>query len=194
MVMAVAMAAAYVVLTDLDNYFMVSAIALIFLTGIFGLVAHCEVCTIIKGIVPFILLTPTYINIFIIYSFANLHDCTWGTRLQKLTKKEEDRLDDFEQFRVRAFTLWIITNSALTYTLDYADRETNYGYTFMYVICFIGVMLQTLKFLGCIGYLFMQCAQMRKNRKLKVFVQVQTPMDTTYNTPALACLATENQA
>ena len=32
------------------------------------------------GLFSYLFLSPTYINIFVIYAFANIHDVTWGNR------------------------------------------------------------------------------------------------------------------
>lgn len=43
--------------------------------------------TILRGIAQFLFLTPTYVNIFLIYAICNIHDCTWGNRPDQLSKE-----------------------------------------------------------------------------------------------------------
>ena len=47
---------------------------------------NCNPCKLFAGFLCYIFMTPTYTNIFIIYSFCNLHDVSWGNR--KTDKKE----------------------------------------------------------------------------------------------------------
>ena len=41
---------------------------------------HFDPWHLVTSIAQYLLLMPTYINIFMIYSFANLHDVSWGTK------------------------------------------------------------------------------------------------------------------
>ncbi|KAI9103333.1 chitin synthase-domain-containing protein [Phlyctochytrium arcticum] len=46
----------------------------------FGSLAHMDPWHTVTCIVQYMLLLPTYINIFMIYAFCNLHDVSWGTK------------------------------------------------------------------------------------------------------------------
>jgi chitin synthase len=43
-------------------------------------IVHFELWHVITSLVPYLLLLPTYTNIFMVYAFANLHDVSWGTK------------------------------------------------------------------------------------------------------------------
>ena len=50
--------------------------------GCFAMAAtlYCAILDILKGCIQFIIMTPTYVNIFITYAICNIHDVTWGSR------------------------------------------------------------------------------------------------------------------
>ena len=47
----------------------------------------CNLCKIILGFISYLFLTPTYVNMFIVYSFCNIHDVTWGNRATNLSEE-----------------------------------------------------------------------------------------------------------
>jgi len=52
-------------------------------------ILHCSCGTMFKSLIHFIILTPTYVNVFIIFSMCNIHDVTWGSRIDDLTEREK---------------------------------------------------------------------------------------------------------
>jgi hypothetical protein len=74
------------------------------------------------GVVILIFLTPTYINIIIIYSMANLHDISWGNRATENKKGEETR-KSLEQFRALYLIVWIAMNAIYGYAIIYIQSE-----------------------------------------------------------------------
>lgn len=64
-------------------------------------VCHCATLTILKGVFHFIFLSPSYVNMFLIYAICNIHDCTWGNRPDQQSDEEKARLEEFEEFRTR---------------------------------------------------------------------------------------------
>ncbi|TPX60588.1 chitin synthase [Powellomyces hirtus] len=47
---------------------------------LFASLAHLDAWHILTCMLQYLLLLPTYINIFMIYAFTNLHDVSWGTK------------------------------------------------------------------------------------------------------------------
>ena len=78
-------------------------------------ILNCEVVNVTTKCLHYIALIPTYINIFMIYSICNVHDCTWGNRPDQLTLEEKDRKDEFEEFRAKWVLIWILCNSGFSY-------------------------------------------------------------------------------
>lgn len=109
--------------------------------------------SIIRGIIHFILLTGTYVNIFTIYAICNIHDCSWGNRPDLKTEAEKKMDDRFKSKRANGVILWIIINGFFVYFSSllsaYSNVATHYYLNslagFLYVIIFI-------KFIGAICY------------------------------------------
>ena len=70
------------------------------------------------GIIILIFLSPTYINIIIIYSMANLHDVSWGNRATDDNKGETTKRN-LEQFRALYLIVWIGLNAVYGYSIIY---------------------------------------------------------------------------
>ncbi|CAG9324058.1 unnamed protein product [Blepharisma stoltei] len=77
---------------------------------------------ILRGIVLFLFLTPTYVNIFNIYAICNIHDCTWGNRPQELNNDERERLSDYQAFRTRWLVIWVLTNTFFAYCINFLNK------------------------------------------------------------------------
>lgn len=41
---------------------------------------YCCIIEVLKGYIQFMMMMPTYVNIFVIYAICNIHDVTWGSR------------------------------------------------------------------------------------------------------------------
>ena len=61
-----------------DNSLVSQGIGLTALGFAVIVILNCEILTILTGVLHYIMLIPTYINVFLIYSICNVHDCTWG--------------------------------------------------------------------------------------------------------------------
>ncbi|OMJ78132.1 hypothetical protein SteCoe_22152 [Stentor coeruleus] len=77
---------------------------------IFLLLNKC-LFTVLKGIVQYLLATPTYINIFTIYAVCNVHDCTWGNR-------PGEAKTSYELYRAYYVSFWFLLNSGFAYSFD----------------------------------------------------------------------------
>lgn len=63
--------------------------------------------------VIFRFMLPTFMNIFIIYSFCNVHDVTWGTRDSNLINNEAAQHNmevSYKRFRSKLVIFWVAAN------------------------------------------------------------------------------------
>lgn len=128
-------------------------------------VVNCASVTILKGIGHYLFLTPTYVNIFLIYAICNTHDCTWGNRPDLLTQEEKNRLEEFEEFRTKWTIVWVLCNSAFATFLQ-ALSGTSQGQWYVYSIGMIGLAILLLRFTGAMLYLVHEGCCKRKLPKL----------------------------
>ncbi|OMJ91390.1 hypothetical protein SteCoe_6072 [Stentor coeruleus] len=135
-----------------------------------GVLFHCAAMTILKGLFHYLFLTPTYVNIFLIYSVCNIHDCTWGNRPDLLTQEEKNRIEEFEEFRTRWIIIWVLCNGAYVVMLT-SISNTSSGYLYVYALALLATGIVLLRFLGSIFYLFQESCCKRhivKAKSLKV--------------------------
>lgn len=66
-------------------------------------------------------LAPTYINIIVIYSMANLHDISWGNRVTD-QKNHADTQRSLEVFRAIYLVIWITLNFIYGYAIIIINR------------------------------------------------------------------------
>ena len=116
--------------------------------------------------VHYVLMVPTYINIFTIYAICNVHDCTWGTKSDTLSPHEIEKLDIDQMFRSRYLLFWIFCNSLFSYLMniliDTKDKNDDVG---LYVFGCIGIGLLGFRLLGGVVYLFCECYKDRRRTK-----------------------------
>ncbi|OMJ76463.1 hypothetical protein SteCoe_24170 [Stentor coeruleus] len=135
-----------------------------------GVVFHCATMTILKGVFHYLFLTPTYVNIFLIYSICNIHDCTWGNRPDLLTQEEKNRIEEFEEFRTRWIIIWVLCNGAYVLMLT-SISNTSSGYMYIYALALLATGIVAIRFLGSILYLFQESwckKRLIKSKNLKV--------------------------
>ena len=128
------------------------------------IILNCEIVTILKGILHYLFLFPTYVNIFFIYSICNVHDCTWGNRPDSLTAEEKERIEEFEEFRTRWAIIWALCNSGFAYamsTLNELDNST--GFFILSGITAAAISIMLLKAVGGIVYILVESIKNRKH-------------------------------
>lgn len=116
-----------------------------------------------------IFLSPTYINIIIIYSMANLHDVSWGNRVTN-EKSEGETRKNLEQFRALYLIVWVTINAIYGYAIIYISRNSQRTFILILTILVSGQVI--IKLLAAIGYfmfecLFIRCGCCRKNKTKK---------------------------
>jgi len=110
-----------------------------------------NLCKYFFGAIILVFLSPTYVNIIIIYSMANLHDVSWGNRETDETNAEATKRA-LEQFRALYLIVWIAANVAYGYTIIYI---TDTNQTFFVLILTVFVSGQVLiKLVSAVIYFF----------------------------------------
>ena len=104
---------------------------------------------VLTGIIPFIYLTGTYVNIFLIYSICNIHDVSWGNRPDKMSDEEKKKVDDYKNERTRWVLVWILCNASFAY-LSNIVTSSGEGYGKAYILV-LGVSAYTMIFFKFIG-------------------------------------------
>ncbi|OMJ92142.1 hypothetical protein SteCoe_5130 [Stentor coeruleus] len=129
------------------------------------IILNCETWLILKGVFHYIFLIPTYVNIFLIYSICNVHDCTWGNRPDALSNDEKNRLEEFEEFRTRWAIIWALCNSGFAYGMGELDKQsTIYSFYFLAAISGSGIGILILRVLGGILFVFIECCKKKLKR------------------------------
>jgi chitin synthase len=82
-----------------------------------------EFGTVMSHIFQFVLITPTYVNIFLVYAICNTHDCTWGNRPDAMKHEERVREEDFKAFRTRWLALWAFCNAVYAFFFNTLDLK-----------------------------------------------------------------------
>jgi chitin synthase len=120
------------------------------------LILNNTVWQVFLGCLQFIVATPTYMNIFTIYSICNIHDCSWGNRPGEMTQEERDKMDDFEKFRMSWVLLWALCNGYFSYFFDAADASKTSYSLFIYVVGLTGLSALYVRFIGGILYVLIE--------------------------------------
>ena len=87
---------------SMTAFFFIIGTLLSYLLPIVMHINEIRLCRFLFGSLTMLYLTPTFINVFVIYAIANLHDISWGNRPSQnagLSKQEQDQKDKFEIFR-----------------------------------------------------------------------------------------------
>ena len=71
-----------------DIFVLFAACASTFVTIVCSIV-HGQFFAVIPTMIQYLFMLPTFMNMFIIYSFCNVHDVTWGTRDSNLINNEQ---------------------------------------------------------------------------------------------------------
>ena len=151
----------------------IAILSIVSCIGTFALIVilNCEILTILKGALHYVFMVPSYVNIFLIYSICNIHDCTWGNRPDALSSDEKERLEEFEEFRTRWAILWLLSNCLLVYLiLGVSDTENTDSQSFYFLISIAGVGLTVLliRVFGGIIFLFLEPCKKTKKEKYAI--------------------------
>ena len=98
----------------------------------------------VKGLVYVTYLSPTYVNIFTIYSISNIHDVSWGSRpaaqdgksFQDTEKKKEA---EYKDFRSGFLIVWWVLNAGVGYGITYLYQSGDTSIVFYLAIFLVSV-------------------------------------------------------
>ncbi|CAG9335226.1 unnamed protein product [Blepharisma stoltei] len=136
-------------------------------TFIINIAINWSFKSILRGIIQYIFLTPTYVNVFLMHAMCNLHDCTWGTRPDNPTEQERENEEDFKIFRTYWLMIWVFTNAGFAYALNFLNKNKK-GEGYVYAMAATGFFILLLRFLGGIFYMIQECFYDRKILKFPI--------------------------
>lgn len=142
-------------------------------SGSFALmvILNCQIINILRGVLHYIFLVPTYINIFLIYSICNIHDCTWGNRPDSLSSEEKQRLEEFEEFRTRWGIIWALSNGLFSYIMlvvSNTDQSSSGSFYYIFSMLVIGGIILIIRFCGGMVYFFLELCKKSIKEKSSV--------------------------
>ena len=138
-------------------------ISLVFL---FIVLINCEMKTVLFGFLHYLFLLPTYINVFLIYSICNVHDCTWGNRPDILNEEERGKSDEFEEYRAKWVIVWVLCNAGFSYLLIWINQSSKNGSSYLFAIGGVSVFILTIKALGGVLHVIVEpCLKTFKNNQ-----------------------------
>jgi len=81
-----------------------------------------------KGVVYTLLLTPTFINIIVMYAICNIHDVSWGSRpsgaqATKASEREAKMEASYKNYRSWFLLIWLIANASCGYSVLFISRR-----------------------------------------------------------------------
>lgn len=88
-------------------------------------IGRYDVFKFIIGSVLQVFFTPLYVNIFSVYSVANLHDVSWGNR-DSDDKNSEDTRKNLEIFRTSTLMIFLFINIVYAYFIVVSNMEGNF--------------------------------------------------------------------
>ena len=82
----------------------------------------------LKGVVYSIMLTPTFINIIVMYAICNIHDVSWGSRpsgaqATKASEREDKMEASYKNYRSWFLLIWLVANISCGYWIIYLSRN-----------------------------------------------------------------------
>ena len=82
----------------------------------------------LKGVVYSIMLTPTFINIIVMYAICNIHDVSWGSRpsgaqATKASEREAKMEASYKNYRSWFLLIWLIANASCGYSVLFISRR-----------------------------------------------------------------------
>lgn len=131
-----------------------------------------------KGVVYAIYLSPTYVNIFTIYSISNIHDVTWGSRPsiedQSLKAVEKKKELIYKDYRSKFLIFWTLVNifvgSGMIYLFDNGKVQ---------IILYIGAFLVIVMFFRILFAIIYKCKA--KCDRIKVRIKNRKRRSTIFD-------------
>lgn len=120
---------------------------------ILSAVVHMEIFSVVFSILQYFFMIPTYLVIFQLYAFSNIHDVSWGTRAStagvplEVRKKAVKQDNEYRGFRSQVLLMYIILNFIVGYMVITIDVIWEY---FPTIITASLLVITGTKLLGCI--------------------------------------------
>ena len=117
----------------------------------------------------YLMLLPSYTNIFLIYAFCNMHEITWGTRgdVDNHVNISKDSTYKFTKYRTRFVMQWIISNLIFIFLLCAFSHASDIYY--LIVTSAILLFVISIKVIASLWYaiklIFSRCVSRVKKRK-----------------------------
>ncbi|OMJ76636.1 hypothetical protein SteCoe_23981 [Stentor coeruleus] len=148
-------------------FIFIGVIAFVFFFIISLYIADKTMWIAIKSVPSFIFMTGTFVNVFMIYSVCNLHDCSWGNRPDKMNEAEKNMANDYKNERTRWLIVWILCNGSFVYSLNYLNgMNGEYSHFYINIIACIAFGIIVIKFIGGVCYFIGECLRRcRKSRR-----------------------------
>lgn len=172
----VASSTSYALKEDIQSISVISFIAFLlsYLLPLMFNIRKLAFCDFLKGLVYVTYLSPTYVNIFTIYSISNIHDVTWGSRPttddSNATEKKTEKLKNllYKNFRAQFMIFWAIMNLAVGYGIIYLNQNNEAELLLYFAVFLLGVMI----FKIIISTAYMVKAKL-DHRKVKKFIETK---------------------
>ena len=123
---------------------------------------------VLKGVLSYIFMTGSYVNIFLIYSICNIHDVSWGNRPDQMTADEKALVDDYKNERTRWVLVWIVMNASFAYLSNIVTSSGGpWGKAYIVVLMLIAYLIIIMKFVGGFFYVLDElcCTCLHEDKK-----------------------------
>ena len=147
-------------LIEVKDYFVMIVFGIVFVVFFLVSLLNWEMWECFKGFFHFLVLTPSYVNIFLMYAICNIHDVSWGSRNVRLTQDEIDQKENFELFRTKWCIIWVLSNCIFAYFFNKLDQEGGRGY--INTISVVVLALVLVRFMG--SFIFWTLSLCNKTR------------------------------
>ena len=97
-------------------------------------------------------MTPTYINVLLMYSICNIHDVSWGNRPDTMSNLERARVSQFMAYRSRWVLIWVFTNTIFAYLFNSLDKLNSEENVYIQILAGVGLFMLALRWVGSILY------------------------------------------
>ena len=128
---------------------------------------HKQFIATLRGITFYLMLLPSYTNIFLIYAFCNMHEITWGNRndVDNHVNIAKDDTVKFTKYRTRFIMTWIIANLVFIFLLVAFSHASDIYY--LIVSSCIMLFVISIKVLASLYYAIKRLVEKYKNRMMK---------------------------
>lgn len=112
----------------------------------------------IRNVLQYMIFRPFMLMLLTMYSFSNVHDCSWGTKglnnssLEMKNKNVNKKLTQFKKFRLTTFLIWMGTNILIT--VFFLFQRPNQRQTFLGLLLYFFVFFTGFKIFAGVVFAF----------------------------------------